>query len=176
MFCVMRVTSSRSSTRRASWFTCRSMISCRPLGVVAPRRGGLKDIEAVLYGRERVPQLVGEHSDKLVLVLIGLAELVEQLGAREELRALLIDWARSIQPASAAARARFASERGRRARAQGRASSGSRRRPRGSLRCARPRPSAQRGGQWDIFVDASSRSARRRPKRSKFGHHDVGED
>ena len=85
---VMRETSSRSSISRAR---CRTAAR-RPPGAipgssdVAP----LRDLDGVGDGRERVPQLVGEHGQELVLAAVILLErllrplLVVDVGAGPE--------------------------------------------------------------------------------------------
>jgi hypothetical protein len=56
----------------------------RPRGLLAPRRGMIEDVERVGDGGERVPQLVGEDREELVLAPVRLPErlLVASVGER----------------------------------------------------------------------------------------------
>ena len=81
LFCVMRVTSSRSSTRRTSWSTCRSMIVRGAHRLFAARRAVLEHVQAEPDRRQRVAQLVRQDGDELALALIGLAQLLRPSAA-----------------------------------------------------------------------------------------------
>ena len=84
----MRETSSRSSTSRARWRTCRSAIVPRLLG----RRGvGARQPQQVQGAEERrqgVAELVREHGQELVLAAVGLADLAVQPRVVDELGGL----------------------------------------------------------------------------------------
>ena len=69
---VMRETSSRSSTRRTMWLTCRSIISAtRSAGRVRCPDCQPQDVQRVANRRQRVAQLVSEDGEELVLAAIG---------------------------------------------------------------------------------------------------------
>ena len=70
---VMRETSSRSSTRRDSCATCRSMTRARPIVAVAVGRAAARICSGVADRRQRVAQLVRQHREELVLAPVGLA-------------------------------------------------------------------------------------------------------
>ena len=71
---VMRETSSRSSTSRTMWLTCRSIISPTRSAVGSCWPVEPQDVQRVADRRERVAQLVGEHGEELVLAAVGLAQ------------------------------------------------------------------------------------------------------
>ena len=76
---VMRLTSSRSSTRRDSWPTWRSIISdaCAQRGP-SPRAEPQRP-QRVADRRERVAQLVGQHRQELVLAAVRLGQVGREL-------------------------------------------------------------------------------------------------
>ena len=74
---LMRATSSSSSTSRTRFCVCRSIISMqlrRGHGLV----GALQQMDGMHDRRERVPQLMGEHGQELVLAPAGLAQTVHE--------------------------------------------------------------------------------------------------
>ena len=72
---LMRETSSRSSMSRVRCFICRVMTSIdQSICSLRPAPGGHAD--GVADGGERVPQLVGEHGEELVLALVVRPQLV----------------------------------------------------------------------------------------------------
>ena len=76
---LMRLTSSRSSTSRTIWSTCRSIIS-GAYGATSPSPlRQPQDLRRVADRGQRVAQLVGEHRQEFVLAAVGLRQLGGEL-------------------------------------------------------------------------------------------------
>ena len=68
---VMRDTSSRSSTSRTRWLTCRSITSLTRSDHGIVEAGGLEQVQRGQQRRERIAQLVAERRQELVLAPVG---------------------------------------------------------------------------------------------------------